>query len=122
MLVPARTFARQVSRNAQVDWRAQLAVIQKQLRTQPDSEFPHNQAAVAYDALGDFQGFDREIHIAMKLDRSNPNNFYVAYAVYKRRPVAGGARSILKVLEVDTANPFGHYEMATILEARALLV
>jgi hypothetical protein len=47
---------------AQVDWQAQLADIQKRLVHDPNSAFLHNQAAVVYNALGDFDGFEREIH------------------------------------------------------------
>jgi tetratricopeptide (TPR) repeat protein len=101
----------------QVDWHAKLATLQKELARDPNSAFLHNQAAVAYDALGDFESFDREIHIAMKLEPRNPIDCYVAYAVYKRRRLREKQRSVLeRALEIDPGNPFGHYERAGMLE------
>ena len=42
---------------------------------------------------------------------------YVAYAVYKRRRLQGKAFSVLeKALQIDPANPLGHYEKAGLLE------
>jgi len=102
---------------AQVDWRAQLAATQKQLEREPNSSFLHGQAAVAYDALGDFENFDREIQMAMKLDPGNAMPCYMAYAVYKRRHLRDKAGSVLEAaLKTDPGNPFGHYEKAAALE------
>jgi len=101
----------------QIDWRAELAERQKQLERDPDSAFLHNQIAVAYDALGDYDNFDREIQTAIKLDPSNSIDCYVAYAVYKRRHLQEKALSVLeKALQIDPANPLGHYEKAGLLE------
>jgi tetratricopeptide (TPR) repeat protein len=101
----------------QVDWRAQLADIQKRLKEDPNSPFLHNQAAVAYDALGDFDNFDREIHLAMKLEPENSINYYMAYGVYKRRHLRDKQISVLeKALQIDPDNPIGHYEKAAIFE------
>jgi hypothetical protein len=101
----------------QIDWRAKLDATQKELSRNPDSAFLHNQAAVAYDALGDFENFDREIHIAIKLEPENPINCYMAYAVYKRRGLGKQQLSVLeRALKIDPGNPFGHYEKAGILE------
>jgi tetratricopeptide (TPR) repeat protein len=101
----------------QVDWRAQLAATQKQLETDPNSSFLHGQAAVAYNALGDFQSFDREIRVAMKLDPENPMPCYMAYAVYKQKHLKERQIPVLDAaLKNDPNNPFGHYERAYILE------
>jgi Tfp pilus assembly protein PilF len=100
-----------------IDWRAELAERQKRLERDPNSAFLHNQVAVAYDALGDFDNFDREIQTAIKLDPSNSIDCYVAYAVYKRRHLQEKALSVLeKALQIDPANPLGHYEKAGLLE------
>lgn len=104
-------------KTVQVDWRAQLTDIQKQLAKNPSSAFLHNQAAVAYDALDDFEGFDREIHIAMKLDPGNPSDVYAAYAVYKRRQLRDKRTLALEqALQADPNNPTGHYEKASMFE------
>jgi tetratricopeptide (TPR) repeat protein len=104
-------------RVVQIDCRAELAERQKQLERDPNSAFLHNQVAIAYDALGDFGNFDREIQTAIKLDPSNPIDCYVAYAVYKRRHLFGKALAVLeRALQIDPANPFGQYEKARLLE------
>jgi len=101
----------------QVDWPAQLADIQARLIRDPNSAFLHNQAAVAYDALGDFDNFDREINLAMKLEPDNSIDCYVAYAVYKRRHLRDKQILVLgKALQIDPGNPMGHYEKAAIFE------
>jgi Tfp pilus assembly protein PilF len=101
----------------QIDWRAELAERQKQLERDPNSAFLHNQVAVAYNALGDFDHFDREIQTAIKLDAGNTIDCYVAYAVYKRRHLEVKALSVLeKALQIDPDNPFGHHERARIFE------
>lgn len=101
----------------QVDWPALLADIQKRLTKDPNSAFLHNQAAVAYDALGDFGNFDREINIAMKLEPDKSIHCYMAYAVYKRRHFRDKQISVLeKALQIDPGNPMGHYEKAGIFE------
>jgi len=101
----------------QIDWPAELAERRKQLERDPNSAFLHNQVAVAYDALDDFENFDREIQTAIKLDPVNAIDCYVAYAVYKRRHFEEKAVSVLeKALQIDPDNPFGHYERARIFE------
>jgi tetratricopeptide (TPR) repeat protein len=101
----------------QIDWHAELAERQKQLERDPNSAFLHNQVAVAYDALGDFNNFDREIQTAIKLAPSNSIDCYVAYAVYKPRHLQEKALSVLeKALQIGPANLLGHYEKAGVLE------
>lgn len=100
-----------------VDWRAQLDTIKKQLAQKPDSSFLHGQAAVAYDALGNFPNFEREIEMAMKLAPHDAMPRYMAYAVYKRRHLEQKQWAILQeALKIDPANPLGHYEKASMLE------
>jgi tetratricopeptide (TPR) repeat protein len=100
-----------------VDWQAQLTEMQKQLARNPNSAFLHNQAAVAYNALGDFPNSDREIHIAMKLSPDDTNYCYSAFAFYKQRHLENEEMSTLeKALQIDSGNAFGHYEKATLLE------
>jgi len=119
---PSQTEAQQAAdkqahKVVQVDWRAQLAATQKQLEREPSSGFLHGQAAVAYDALGDFESFDREIQTAMRLDPGNSMPCYMGYAVYKRKHLTDKQRSVLDAaLKIDPANPFGHYEKAGMLE------
>ena len=118
----SQTEARQVGdiqahRVVQVDWRAQLAATQKQLEQEPNSSFLHGQAAVAYDALGDFKSFESEIQTAMRLDPRNSMPCYMAYAVYKRKRLTDKQTSALDAaLKIDPDNPFGRYEKASMLE------
>jgi tetratricopeptide (TPR) repeat protein len=119
---PSQTEAQQAGDNqahkvVQIDWRAQLAATQKQLEHEPNSGFLHGQAAVAYDALGDFESFDREIQTAMRLDPGNPVSSYMAYAVYKRKHLRDKQALVLDAaLKIDPGNPFGHYEKAGMFE------
>ncbi|MBZ5697310.1 MAG: hypothetical protein LAN18_02040 [Acidobacteriia bacterium] len=100
-----------------LDPQTQLDNIRKDLERDPQSAFLHNQAAIAYDSLDDFKNFEREIQTAMRLDPGNSIDQYVAYAVYKRRGLREKQTSALDAaLEIDPANPFGHYERASMLE------
>ena len=100
-----------------VDWKAQLDSTLKQLEKQPNSSVLHSQAAMTYDALNDFENFDREIQLAIKLDSANTMPCYMAYAVYRRRGISDKQSSVLDAaLRIDPANPFGHYEKAATLE------
>lgn len=104
------------SPGVQIDWHAKLSELEGQLSRNPHSAFLHSQVAVAYDQLNDFTSFDREIRLAMELDKNNAIYFYMAYAVYKRRNQTQREIDVLqRALEVDPTNPFGHYEKAAIL-------
>lgn len=101
----------------QVDWQARLSELQQELSAHPHSAFLHSQAAVAYDALSDSAGFDREISAAMDLDKGNAIYYYMAYSVFKRRHESKRQSEVLqKALEIDPSNPLGHYEMGSIHE------
>ena len=83
----------------------------------PKSAFWHNQAGVAYDALGDFESAVKELKLASTLDPSNPNNDYTLYALYKRKAIHSEQRKVLlDALEKDPNNPVGRFEFAYILE------
>jgi tetratricopeptide (TPR) repeat protein len=100
-----------------VDWKAELAKAKAGLEKNPRSAFWHNQAGVAYDALGDFENAVKEIKLASTLDRSNPNNDYSLYALYKRKAMHSEQRqALLDALAKDTNNPVGRFEFAYILE------
>lgn len=101
----------------QVDWQAELTTIQSDLKRDPNSASLHAQAAVAYDALGDFNSFNREIQTAMRLDQANSMPYYMAYAIYKRRHLFEEQRKALEqAIKIDPTNPFGHYQKASMLE------
>src|SRR5712664_3767410 len=68
-----------------IDWNAELAKAKAAIETNPKSAFWHNQAGVAYDALGDFANAVKELKLASTLDPSNPGDDYVLYALYKRK-------------------------------------
>jgi tetratricopeptide (TPR) repeat protein len=100
-----------------VDWKAELAKAKTGIEKNPKSAFWHNQAGVAYDALGDFESAVREIKLATTLDPSNPNNYYTLYALYKRKAMHSEQRQVLlDALEKDANNPVGRFEFAYILE------
>ncbi len=100
-----------------VDWKVELAKAKAGIAKNPKSAFWHNQAGVAYDALGDFENAVREIKLASTLDRSNPNNYYTLYALYKRKAMHSEQRQVLlDALEKDANNPMGRFDFAYILE------
>jgi tetratricopeptide (TPR) repeat protein len=100
-----------------VDWKAELAKAKAGIEKNPKSAFWHNQAGVAYDALGDFESAVKELKLASSLDVSNPNNDYALYALYKRKAMHAEQRQVLlDALEKDPDNPVGRFEFAYILE------
>jgi tetratricopeptide (TPR) repeat protein len=101
-----------------VDWKVLLANAKAGIEKNPKSAFWHNQAGVAYNALGDVENAVRELKLASTLDPSNPGGDYALYAVYKRRGIypAKQRELLLDALEKDPQNPWGHFEFAFILE------
>jgi tetratricopeptide (TPR) repeat protein len=100
-----------------VDWKAELAKAKAAIERNPKSAFWHNQAGVAYDALGDFQNAVKELKLASTLDPSNPINDYTLYAIYKRRAMLPEQREVLlDALEKDPNNPVGRFAFALVLE------
>jgi len=100
-----------------VDWKAELAKAKAGIEKNPKSAFWHNQAGIAYDALGNFETALKEIKLACTLDPSNPNNYYSLYALYKRKSMHSEQRqALLDALEKDPNNPVGCFELAYILE------
>jgi len=101
-----------------VDWKAELAKAKAGIEKNPKSAYWHNQAGVAYDALGDFSTAVKEIKSATTLDHSDPINYYTLYALYKRKAMHAEQRQVLlDALEKDANNPVGRFEFAYILEA-----
>ena len=100
-----------------VDWKAELAKAKAGIEENPKSALWHNQAGVAYDALGDFDTAVKQIKLATTLDPSNPNNYYTLYALYKRKAMHAEQRQVLlDALEKDANNPVGRFDFAYILE------
>jgi tetratricopeptide (TPR) repeat protein len=103
--------------NVTVDWKAELAKAKAGMEKNPTSAFWHNQAGVAYNALGDFENAVKELKLAATLDPSNPIDDYVLYALYKRKGMDAEQRKLLlDALEKDPKNPFGRFEFAFVLE------
>lgn len=115
---PACSFAFAAQQpSVTIDWTAQLSKAKAAIEKNPKSAFWHNQAGVAYDALGDFGNAVKEINLASTLDESNPNNYYTLYALYKRKAMHSEQRqALLDALERDPNNPLGRFEFAYILE------
>jgi len=100
-----------------VNWKAELAKAKAGIEKNRKSAFWHNQAGVAYDALGDFENAVRELKLASTLDRSDPNNDYTLSAPYKRKAMHSEQRQVLlDALEKDPNNPVGRFEFAYILD------
>lgn len=100
-----------------VDWKAELAKAKAGIAKNPKSAFWHNQAGVAYDALGDFANAVKELKLASTLDPSNPGDDYALYALYKRKAMHSEQRQVLlDALEKDPNNPVGRFEFAYVLE------
>src|SRR6266404_4702945 len=100
-----------------VDWKAELTKAKAGIEKNPKAAFWHNQAGVAYDALGDFENAVKELKLASTLDLSNPGDDYALYALYKRKGMHREMRQmLLDALEKDPNNPMGRFEFAYILE------
>src|SRR5208283_3556146 len=100
-----------------VDWKAELAKAKVGIEKSPKSAFWHNQAGVAYDALGDFESAVKELKLASTLDLSNPIHDYALYALYKRKGMHSEQRqTLLEALNKDPNNPVGRFEFAFVLE------
>jgi tetratricopeptide (TPR) repeat protein len=100
-----------------VDWKAELAKAKAGIAKNPKSAFWHNQAGVAYDALGDFANAVKELKLASTLDPSNPADDYALYFLYKRKAMHSKQRQVLlDALEKDPNNPVGRLEFAYVLE------
>lgn len=100
-----------------VDLKAELAKAKANIAKNPKSAFWHNQAGMAYDALGDFPDAVKELKLASSLDPSDPIDDYTLYGLYKRKGMRAEQRQILlDALEKDPNNPLGHFEFAYILE------
>ena len=104
--------------SATVDWNAELAKAKAGIEKNPKSAFWHDQAGVAYNALGDVENAVKELKLASTLDPSDPHGHYALYAVYKRRGIYPEKRRavLLDALEKDPQNPWGHFEFAYVLE------
>lgn len=101
-----------------VDWKAELAKAKVGIKNDPKSGFWHNQAGVAYNALGDFQNAVKELKLASTLDPSNPVDDYMLYAIYKRKGMHAEQRQmLLDALEKDPNNPLGNFEFGFVLES-----
>jgi tetratricopeptide (TPR) repeat protein len=104
-------------KSVSVDWKAELAKAKTEIDRSPKSSFWHNQAGVAYDALGDFENAVKELKLACALDPSNPINYYTLYSIYKRKAMLLEQREVLlEALEKDPNNPLGHFGFALVLE------
>jgi len=99
------------------DWSAELEKAKAGIEKNPKSAFWHNQAGVAYNALGDVENAVKEIKLATALDPSDPINYSTLYAIYKRKGMHSEQRRVLlEWLEKDANNPLGHFEFGYILE------
>ncbi|SRR6266403_3506626 len=100
-----------------VDWKKELQKAQDAIEKNPKSSFWHNQAGIAYEAVGDVENAEKELALACKLDSTNPIGYYSLYAFYKRMGTLAQQReTLLSALENDSRNPLGHFELGSVLE------
>jgi len=100
-----------------VNWKTALAKAQSKIVQQPSAAVWHNQAGVAYDALGDFANAERELKLASRLNPDNAIDDYVLYAMYKRRGMSRAQeKRLVAAIKKDPANPFGHFELGVVFE------
>lgn len=100
-----------------VDWKAELEKARAGIAKNPNSAFWHNQAGIAYDALGDFAHAVSELKLASSLDPTNPIDDYALYALYKRKgSLVQQREALLSALNKDTENPVGRFEFGSVLE------
>lgn len=100
-----------------VDWKAELAKAQAGIADNPKSAFWHNQASVAYDALGHFDTAVKELKLASTLDPDDPIHNYGLFALYQRKGTLREQRqALLNALEIDGRNPIGLFELGVVLE------
>jgi tetratricopeptide (TPR) repeat protein len=110
------------SKSIRVDWKKELQKAQDGIGKNPKSSFWHNQAGVAYDALGDVESAERELTLASNLDSTNPIGYYCLYAFYQRRgTLAQQRKALINALESDSANPLGHFQLGVVLEKEGYL-
>jgi tetratricopeptide (TPR) repeat protein len=108
--------------NKPVDWKKELQKAQNHIERNPKSSFWHNQAGIAYDALGDAQNAERELTLAAKLDSTNPIGYYALYAFYQRKGTLAQQRQVLlTALDNDSLNSLGHFELGSVLEKEGYL-
>jgi tetratricopeptide (TPR) repeat protein len=101
----------------QVDWKAELAKARAGIADNPKSAFWHNQASVAYDALGYFEIAVKELKLASTLDPDDPIHHYGLFALYQRKGMLRQQRqALLSALEIDGRNPIGLFELGVLLE------
>lgn len=100
-----------------VDWKAELAKAKAGIADNPKSAFWHNQASVAYDALGHFDIAVKELKLAAMLDPDDPSHDYSLFALYQRKGTLRQQRkALLSALEIDNRNPVGLFELGIVLE------
>jgi|SRR5271156_6534394 len=105
-----------------VDWKKELQKARDGIEKNPKSSFWHNQAGIAYDALGDAQNAESELTLAANLDSTNPIGYYALYAFYQRKGTPAKQRqALLSALENDSVNPLGHFELGGVLEKEGYL-
>ncbi len=95
-----------------VDWKAELAKAKAGIEKNPQSAFWHNQAGVAYNALGDSENAVKELKLASTLDPSNPIHDYALYALYKRKGMHSEQRDVL--LEALEKDPKIHWDVSNL--------
>lgn len=103
-------------------WEKQLKQARVHIEQEPKSAFWHNQAGIAYDALGESSRAEAELKLAVNLDPANPVGYYSLYGFYQRRGTLSQQRTaLLRAVESDSANPLGHFELARVLEKEGYL-
>jgi tetratricopeptide (TPR) repeat protein len=104
------------------DWKAVLEKAQARIEKSPNSAFWHNQASVAYNALGYYELAVKELKLASTLDPDDPGHKYGLFALYQRNGTLRQQReALLGALEIEGGNPLGHFELGVVLEKEGYL-
>jgi tetratricopeptide (TPR) repeat protein len=116
------TFLLAQSGTVSEDPKTLLEKAQAGIEKNPKSAFWHNQASVAYSALGHFDLAVKELELAATLDPDDPGHEYSLFALYQRKGMLRQQRNaLLSALEIDGGNPLGHFELGVVLEKEGYL-
>lgn len=99
---------------------AEIAKIKEQLKAAPNSSDLHSQLSALAAIKGDWDTFEREIAIAIRLDPNRATNYFGAAEVYRQRGLTNKAFDMMKsAVAVDPQNPLSHFFLGLLYERQA---
>ncbi len=107
---------RQTAANS-ADADTEIAILEKQLKTSPNSASLHYQLGAMFAAKGDWARFDSEMGIAMQLDPHDPIVFIGAAQGYRARGLnANAIETLTRAVAIDPQNPLSHFYLGVTYE------